>query len=648
MVKRLRTAARLPASRQARGCFVGLLLLAMPAFTEAQEARQAAFDQSFETRRDMLLAANIARPFPDPTCRTQPPSPDLCMKGQINLALALLQASADPAGLGRANSLLQAAVERLPRTRGWKRLADPENAEESALLEPSTDFPFLTATLLYRAVALFGSSAPPSQRRLAAPTERGIRDLFWSWASTECRIAEADPAMVWRPWASENHDVQRSHACWAAAELLRDLMPGEPHTYADGSTPAQQDAAWSAYFKAFIRARAGGGGPVEFFSAVYSKYFLSVFYNMLDFASDAELRSLAENFVTLWWARWAEEQIGGIHGGSKARFHPRAMMAGVPAAGLPWLYLGIGERPRAIHPANMPMVLSHYRLPDIVRDIALDTTGRGEYEVWSRQLGLATGPIAGRRYLLSPDIGALTRYTFVTPGYVMGASLFARLPKERWTGISMQNRWFGVVLADSPDARVFAVPDPKGKPSTYNSIIGTQSRGTQIVQRIPPPLSGSAGNMRIWVGPRLRPIERDGWIFVEGSAFVAARPAFGGYVADPSGASYRLLDQRSPVIIQAGTRTTYTSFEAFQAAVLAAPLRVSRDSIEFEGLDGAGRLRFFLEGDRPAERDGRPIQVPPEWSLYSPFIRQRRGDSTVEITKGERRLVLRFDGSYAH
>ena len=107
---------------------------------------------------------------------------------------------------------------------------------------------------------------------------------------------------------------------------------------------------------------------VEFFSPTYSKYLLGVLYNLLDFSDDPVLQRLAENAVTLWWALGAQEQLGGVHGGSKARFYPDRMQAGAPADGLSWLYLGTGLQPAsAAHPAHFPMLTSRYRLPNTVR-----------------------------------------------------------------------------------------------------------------------------------------------------------------------------------------------------------------------------------------------------------------------------------------
>jgi hypothetical protein len=97
------------------------------------------------------------------------------------------------------------------------------------------------------------------------------------------------------------------------------------------------------------------------------------------------------------------------------------------------------------------------------------------------------------------------------------------------------------------------------------------------------------------------------------------------------------------VLIQAGARADHVGFEAFQAAVLAAPLRADPQEVSFQGLDGAGRLRFFLDSDRRPEVDGKPIEAPPGWVLHSPFVRQAIGSNTVEIAaEGAETLRLQF------
>jgi len=47
---------------------------------------------------------------------------------------------------------------------------------------------------------------------------------------------------------------------------------------------------------------------VEVDSPSYSSLALSVGYCVFDLTDDPELKRLADHFLTLWWALWAEQQ----------------------------------------------------------------------------------------------------------------------------------------------------------------------------------------------------------------------------------------------------------------------------------------------------------------------------------------------------
>lgn len=589
-------------------------------------------ENTIAARRAGALAAALSAPSPRPNCPTAPFA-WACLWGKLSFGLVgLALGGPDPAAerqraalLDEALSMLNAAIARNEAEKG----AEMEDAREGFA------FHFLTPALLHRLVAQFGPTALGGDGRLPAPQAEAVLTAFGGWARSNCRMGDADVALVWRPWGSENHDIQRVYACWAAAELLARAGRDNAFRYQDGSTPAAQARAWSAFLKALITARGTHGGLVEYFSPTYAKYSLNVFYNVRDFAADAELRTLAGNFITLWWALWAQEQQDGAHGGSRARqYYEDQSRTTRLDGGLGWVYAGLGPRPeRAPHPSIIPMLVSSYEPPPIVGRIMRESLAAqpAGFEVWAEVAGLAAAPMRQGRYTLSPDLGAVRRYAFVAPGFVMGASLSPRLGSANWTAISSQNRWNGLAFTDSREPAIDARPEPKGRRSTYNAVQVAQSRGTQIVQTLPAPFSRDAGRMQIRLSPTLERVERGGWIFVRGSAYGAVRPAFGGYAQEGRAARFHLQDERSPVIIQAGARSAYPSFEAFQQAVLAAPLAVTAQAVTFTGLDGAGALRMPLEGEGPPLRDGAAIAPPPGWTLYSPFLRQKQGESQVEI-----------------
>lgn len=568
-----------------------------------------------------------------------------CLRRQI--AKALVGLKEGKSGGQDPDLILQQVAEQLPASPGWKRLSDPQNPAESKRIDPASDFPFLTATMLFRAAQQFNPErdtpgAEAAEQRIKPKTLDAIRNVFWQWASTECRIADAGPEYVWALWSTENHDAQRSHACWAAAELLSRSPEYRDRMFSDGSRAAEQLRAWTVHFSEIIRARANAGVSIEFFSPTYSKYLLSVFYNVFDFSSDAQLRALAGRYLSLWWALWAHEQVNGIHGGGKARFYFNQSPNDTPLAGLSWVYFEVGSDFGADQLAHTPILLSSYTPPPAVSCVvAAIRSGRFVGETWSRAVGLVAPRVAGRPTSVSDKL-SITRYTFSAPGYVMGSVIVPRLKNNEWAPLSSQNRWSGIVLDGSLQDRVFAAPARGRQRSMYNAVATVQNHGTQIIGRMPAPFSREAGPMEIRFGKRLALSEGEGWIFAEGAAFVAARPAFGGYQVTDDKGVYRLTDSDAPVIIQAGSKTDYSNLASFRAAVLKADLRVDSSAVEFQGLDGAGRLRFNLTGEQVAFQNGQPLSPPGNWLYKGAYIAQRLGEQHTDIVCDSNVLKLDF------
>lgn len=578
---------------------------------------------SFEARRDLVLERQVENPFPSPACKEGLVPEDRCVWGKLDFALASLWLKRDAQAANRA---IRESCARIPKVPGYKR--------QPRTVDAAYDFHFITAALLTRIHELFGKS-------LEADTKRAIEDVFYDYARSQCKLEDAAPAGVWRIWGSENHSAMRNGACWGAARILRKRSGLK---YDDGSTPAAQYRAWTAYLKLYIRERAKRGMLVEIFSPGYYVDTLQNFHNYYDFSDDAELRRLSRAFLDLWWADWAQEQINGVHGGSKARFYPTAGAAGTPGEGLAWLYFGMGEMSgRTQGPALMNMLTSGYRIPEVVADIALDVKGRGVYAAKSRRPGRAAKPWANDWYDLDAENGGIYRYTYCTPSFIMGASMFAKLHDDAWTHISDQNRWQGVILDAGPEARIFALPEAPTRARAYNQVWCLQSAAAQIVQKLPPPLSRGSGRMRVWFGGGLRRVEQGGWVFVDSAAYVAVRPAFGGYTWDAAEPRWMLPEQDlAPVIIQAAQKSDYPSFEAFQAAVGKTPLAVSGGVLRYSGLGGAGRLTFYYESDRLPEIDGKTIDLRPNFTFRSPFVNERWASGVVTVSKGPHRLVLDF------
>lgn len=617
-------------------------------FGQARTSSVGGLGGSFDERRDAVLRVVQRTPFPKVDCPVQQ-SDAPCVLGKLSLSLALASLPparaqlASRAGSASVQDLVaeaaagQAAIEVDPRQ---GRLGSGEGKPQRAI---ENQFHFASALMFHRVLARLGPASLGGSGALPQSSSDAIVGLFENWSRTACALADAAPNLVWQPWGSENHDIQRAYACWAAANILFRTGRDNSFQYADGSTPRAQNAAWTAFLKAYIKNRATHGLFVEFFSPTYTKYSLTVFYNVFDFTEDETLRTLSGDFLSLWWAMWAQEEVQGNHGGSKARRYFEQDDRTAPDGGMGWVYSGVGQTVAAApHPVFLTLLTSGFRLPDVVIQIMQGAQGMAPYEVWTRELGVLAGPMVNKRSTLAPDLSALTRYTFVDQGFVMGAVLTKPLPAARWANISSQNRWMGVVLEGLERPSVYARPDPRGGRSNYNAFAGAQAKGAQIVGPLPPPFGKGTGDMAVHVSKSLTRTERGGWIFISGSAYVAVRPVQGSYFADPNGEDYRLTDGRSPVVIQASPVGKYPSFEAFQSAVLAAALVDKPDAVSFQGLDGAGWIRFPKAGGEEGGREAPQNGMSDQWTLYSPFVSQRSGADKIEVKFGDRRLLLQF------
>ncbi len=499
-------------------------------------------------------------------------------------------------------------------------------------------------SVFYRLYAMFGPEGTQRPGRLSQENAAAIRQLFAEWAKSNAKLGDADPAHTWYIWGSENHHAMHDQTAWAAAQMLKDE---QDFVYDDGSTPAQQYAAWVAYLKEYLRERVRKGMLVEYGAAGYGSRTLQTWHNYYDFSEDAEMRRLAAQALTVWWADWAQEQIDGVRGGGKVRLYQGASSQRTGTErnrAMAWYHLGMGTECYR-HDAMICMTTSSYRLPLVVMDIALDVEGRGVYEcksrrpgkLGSRELSRALTTATTPMYVLDSDFGGIFRYTYCTPDFVMGTSMLENRPHAYWSSISSQNRWHGVVFRGHEDSRIF--PQCIGAKATYNQQWSVQSKGTLIAQKLR--TAAFSKDMRVWFSSDLKRKERGGWVFAEAAgAYAAVRVVRGGYAWDDEN-WLRCEDEYTPVIIEVARKSDYDGdFDRFQAAVLARKVELVDGVLRYRGLGDSGEFTFYAESDRLPEIDGRPIDLRPDYTFDSPFVTETWAGGVVTIKKGDRKLVV--------
>ncbi len=505
---------------------------------------------------------------------------------------------------------------------------------------------YWVADVLTRIVEFFGGRQPRIARRLTSEAEAKILESMWLWSKNNSRLVDAEIAVsrTWRLHISENHHLQEVLAAWHFAKLLAADDRYRARAYDDGKTAAEHHTVWTAYLKEYLRQRAMRGLFVEVASRGYGFASAKALYNLHDFADDPTLRKRAGYLLDLWWATWAQEQLGGARGGAASRIYPDGAERADEREGLAWLHFGIGRRVAA-HDNLFTPLTSDYRPDLVVVDLAMDQQGRGVYQVLQRPLGLlAPGQTKSSRPLLRTDFGGIVRVTTCTPDFVLGTFHIEARPAADWSPISSQNRWNGIVFAGG--ATMFA--DSRAGRRAANQMWGAQSKGTAMVQKLRTHDGG--GPTRVWiprtgVGSR---VEREGWVFVETSgAFAAVRPASRGYHfgagEEKQAGDWMVLDDDfSPVVFEVARRRDFADPAAFQGRVLAGALTNQGQDYRYRSLSGD---EFVFPGDqtRLPVINGAPIAVGPGPAFEGPFVEAAWGSGVVTLRKGAHRVLMDFN-----
>jgi hypothetical protein len=309
-----------------------------------------------------------------------------------------------------------------------------------------------------------------------------------------------------------------------------------------------------------------------------------------------------------------------------------------------WYYFGEGQE-LSRHPSMMCMLTSTYRLPLVILDIGLDRDGRGVYECRSRRVGkhlsydlsMSLSTDKTPFYTHDPDNGGIFRYTYCTPDFIMGTSMFENLQHTAWTNISMQNRWHGVIFSGNIESRIY--PQCIGDRATYNQQWAVQNRGTMIAQKLG--RSAFSTDMRIWFSSDLELEEAGGWILAQAPrAFAAVRVVRGGYAWDDQN-WLRCEDEYTPIIIEAARMVDYDdSYEKFKAAVLAQKVVSENGILTYRGLGNSANFTFYPDSERLPELNGKPIDLAPDYTFNSPFMREDWATGVVRIAKDGREMVI--------
>ena len=571
--------------------------------------------------------------------------------------------------------------------------------------------------------------------RMTAETEKLLLKTLWERTSVKNDIHWARQS-TWYLDGSENHDLN-SKACNLISSrifmeepeykdrIYPDLGFGGGYHYghagyygpgidpesrhgggraelSDGKEYKAEDhyKAWLTYFKTYFRERAKRGFFLEYGSNTYTKHSLNFVDLCYQYCGDEELKQSVDNFLSLFWADWAQVSISGVRGGPKTRHHHTVFGKDDSAYRLISYYMG--------GPANAGMwwywnLLNDYRLPSVIWKMTLDREGMACFSYKARGIGeeenVLPRPPGTERSLVVDTDARFLKSSYVTPDYILGTQMDH--PSAVHSHLSTVGRWHGMTFAGS-EIRIVPVSLPgeaneKGHKNPYeleamyltvhekNTLILQQSRRWYAVHPDWYLINADYNQpIGIWMGKQWdRKTEEKGWIFVQsGNAYAAVRPilwdekyekenkkkAQGNqvyfnahddaptvklredcYMWNKDSTIIQLEDMHSPVIIEAGRKSDYASLENFMTDVLDNPVTLYKTVVPGNNIlvytgngENAKEIVFNAAVPEIPRIGNVAVDYNYPMTFDSPYIKSEYKSGEVIIEYDNERLKLNF------
>jgi len=475
---------------------------------------------------------------------------------------------------------------------------------------------------------LYNSRSPHLPGRLTSETEQLFKQRFFTYLKWNSKESFDDYiGDIWKLKGTENHHVTFGPTTWYLylGYLKQDPEYAQRELY-DGKTVTEWCDAWGDYWKQWLEARALKGLWIEM-GAGYAKYSYPGILALYVGAEDPQVRRRAEMFLDLSFIEEAQISYGNMRGGGKSR----ASMNPLSGIGhiLPVLY---GEGVLLGHYGLHEAVISGYRPPMEAMLI------RKQYELPETPIIIANrrpGEVDAEGALKAES--ALVNYGYKTRHFLLGSIL--RAPHTKTSPLFGQNLRSGLLFASGEG--IFPNPESVGR--YMDPYYSFQHENVMVLQKNKGAKNTTVG---IYVKPKAKKVERDGWVFVDdGQAYGAIRVLEGGYHWDGKGANVLPDQELAPMLIQGGDADGFGSFDQFMAAVLGNTITWDGEKVEYAGPNQT-RIEFF---SRPVGKlprvAGRDYTFLPAAAYESPFLNSEAGTSTATVTVGSLKTVYDFENS---
>ena len=348
--------------------------------------------------------------------------------------------------------------------------------------------------------------------------------------------------------------------------------------------------------------------------------------------------------------------------------------------------------------------LSGYELPKVVQMMAHDREGMGNFIYQARGIGEAEDkqprpPGTERTLIINPESRFL-KYSYITPLYTLSTQMDH--PRAIHSHLSKVGRWHGMTITNNPDTRIVPVSLPvesdysgskrqynmEGKYKTFqngNTLILQRSRSFSEINPDWYPLYKQRTDQAIYIGNSWdEHVKRSGWLFLRKDDVYAAilvvlwdkayeeekakkktmdtQKLFHGAEEDatvklaehPYTMKYDdrfivLNDRYSPVILQAGDKKQFESFEKFMTHVENASISLYKTVVPSFNIlvltppgKDADEMVFNAANNEIPMLNGEHINYELPMTFNSPFIKSEFKSGKIEIQYDGEKLNLDF------
>ena len=506
---------------------------------------------------------------------------------------------------------------------------------------------------------------PVLKQRLSPEAVKYIKGVLWDFTynfDSPDRTSTA-PDKLLRIFGSDNHDMIHRGIYFLTAQSLRNDPNYASRKYKCGSTAPERYKQWVDYMLAYFKARAGTGIHVEFGSIGYTGLYLQPIFLMADCSEDQRVRLQAKKYLTLFFADAAQEMMKGIRGGAKVRIYKGNWTVNHTGDSF-WFYSHVffGE------PTELDMTVNHscfvalvtsFRVPEFITELARNTEKKGAYEYITRRLGqgnvellkeeYAAGCKTPLYYPTNPSL--LYRYSYVTPDYILG--WFTIDESKHYIYINSQNQWMGVVTGAGPDSRLVVQLTPSFDERTgFRELQAVGNKNAAIFRK--QLCASDEAMLRVFYSQDFNNVEQENnWIFGQNGdkkMYFALRGTspYGKdsyeITKDKLGCWIEFQNRDAVIIMETACAKDYLSFADFKKDVLDNVINWEeyKEAVEYKS-SRAGDLKMYIDTRLP-EVNGNTLNLMPEKVLSSPYISMIYGSSKVEMTglNGEK-LMLDFE-----